>query len=137
MCTLDRWKLERGAVLWRMGPLKRWVEGGFAQTSVEGLAAMTNPVFRFAAGGTGWVEFVNLRSDMLFVFGFLGLIGGYPGMVLGFYRAGLINGDGTARRDAGPLEYYSQFKLFMNLSRGSFGDCLRGICLGPTNPLHT
>lgn len=80
-----------------MGPLKRWVEGGFAQTSVEGLAAMTNPAFRFAARGTGWVEFVNLRSDMLFVFGFLGLFGGYPGMVLGLYRAGLIYGDGTAR----------------------------------------
>lgn len=42
-----------------------WVEGGFAQMSVEGLAFMTKLVFKSVAEGMGWSEDMNLKSDML------------------------------------------------------------------------
>lgn len=58
-------KVESGAVLWRIGALKRSVEGGLDQMSVEGEAVMLNSAGRSASLGTAWIELVNFRPDMI------------------------------------------------------------------------
>ena len=52
-------------VLWRIGALKRFVEGGLAHISVDGLAFTLKLLRNSWGAGMGWSEFVNLKSDMV------------------------------------------------------------------------